>query len=81
MMYNNRFVLSVLHDGSPLREFGSRSNRKVSMPFNSEYKIRLRNKNDRACTARVFVDGTKLSSFGDIILQPGGYTDLEKSLE
>lgn len=77
-MYKEKFVLSVLHSGSPLREFGPHYDKKVSMPFNSEYAIRLRNKNDRSCTARIFIDGTKLSSFGDIILQRNGYVDVER---
>lgn len=78
MMYRDKFVLSVLHKGSPLREFGPQHERKVSMPFNSEYVIRLRNKNDRACTARVFVDGANLSSFGDIIIHQNSFVDLER---
>lgn len=79
-MYRDKFVLSVLRNGSPLREFGPQHDRKVSMPFDSEYMIRLRNKNDKACSARVFIDGTDISNFGDFIIQPGAYVDLERFL-
>jgi len=51
-MYKDKFVLSVLHDGSPVKETGRRSKKEIAIPFDSEYKVRLKNKNDRSCTAR-----------------------------
>lgn len=77
-MYNQKFVLSIIHDGRPVKESGSGSNRQVAIPFGSEYKIRLKNKNDRDCTARVLVDGVPVSNFGDIIVSAGGTVDLER---
>ncbi len=77
-MYSNKFVLSIIHDGHPVKETGSWANKEVAIPFNSEYKIRLKNKNDRSCTARVFVDGKKVSGLGDFIITRGSSTDLER---
>jgi len=77
-MYKDKFVLSIISDGHPVKESGSRGNRQVVVPFGSEYKIRLKNKNDRSCTARVTIDGTPVSNFGDIIVNAGGTVDLER---
>jgi len=80
-MYKDKFVLSVLHDGHPVREFGNWSNKKVALPFDSEYKIRLKNKNDRGCTARVFIDGKQVSKLGDFIINANGTIDLERFVD
>ena len=77
-MYKDKFVLSVIHDGHPIKESGKRGNRQVSIPFESEYKIRLKNKNDRSCTAKITIDGTPVSNFGDVIVNAGGTIDLER---
>jgi hypothetical protein len=80
-MYKNKFVLSIIHDGCPVREdeyCGIGSSRQVVIPFGDEYIIRLKNKNDRGCTARITIDGTPVSSFGDIIINNGGTVDLER---
>lgn len=80
-MYKDKFVLSVIHDGHPVKETGKKWNREVAIPFDSEYKIRLKNKNDRSCTARVFIDGKRVSQLGDIILSAGGTIDLERYID
>jgi hypothetical protein len=77
-MYKDKFVLSIIHDGRPVKEIGHRQNKEVVIPFDSEYKIRLKNKNDRDCTAEVLIDGKKVSSLGDIIISAGGTIDLER---
>lgn len=78
MAYDSQFVLCVLHDGSPVREI----NGKASIPFNSEYKIRLKNKHSNLrAKARVWVDGRKASGLGDFILNPGETLDLERFLD
>jgi hypothetical protein len=78
MAYDSQFVLCVLHDGSPVREI----NGKVSIPFSSEYKIRLKNKHPNLrAKARVWVDGRKASGLGDFILGPGETLDLERFLD
>lgn len=77
-MYKDKFVLSVIHDGHPVKETGGRSRKEVVVPFNSEYKIRLKNKNDRSCTAKVFIDDKQVSQLGDFIIHAGGTVDLER---
>jgi len=80
-MYKDRFVLSIIHDGYPVKETGRRYNRQVALPFDSEYKIRLKNKNNRSCTARVFIDGKKVSALGDFIISANGRIDLERFVD
>ena len=78
MAYDSSFVLCVLHEGSPVREI----NGQVSIPFQSEYKVRLKNKHGYLRTkARVWIDGRKVSNLGDFILKPGETLDLERFLD
>ncbi len=78
MMYNEQFVLCVLHNGSPVREI----DRAVSLPYHSEYKIRLKNKNfSLRARAKVWIDGREVSNIGDFILNPGETVDLERVLD
>jgi len=77
-MYNNKFVLSIINNGYPIKESGSRSNKQVVIPFGSEYKIRLKNKNDRDCTAKVTIDGIPISNFGNIIVGAGDTVEIER---
>lgn len=78
MAYDSSFVLCVLHDGSPVREI----NGQVSIPFHSEYKVRLKNKHSYLrAKARVWIDGRKVSGLGDFILKPGETLDLERFLD
>ena len=81
MMYKDKFVLSIIHDGYPVKETGGRYNRQVALPFDGEYKIRLKNKNDRSCTARVFIDGKKVSMLGDFVITAKGSVDLERFVD
>jgi len=80
-MYFKKFVLSIIHDGYPVKETGSRYNRQVALPFDSEYKICLKNKNNRSCTARVFIDGKKVSMLGDFVITANGSVDLERFVD
>jgi len=86
-MYKDKFVLSVMYDGHPVKEVrrwrrkGNISSTEVAIPFDSEYKIRLKNKNDRSCTARVFIDGKRVSQLGDVIITSGGTIDLERYID
>lgn len=78
MAYDSQFVLAIMHNGSPVREI----NGKVTLPFHSEYKIRLKNKHSYLrAKARVWVDGRKASNLGDFILGPGETLDLERFLD
>lgn len=76
-MYNKQFVLAVLNNGSPVREIEGR----ITLPFGSEYKIRLKNKNNVRAKARVWIDGRQVSGLGDFILHAGETLDLERFLD
>ena len=76
-MYENRFVLSILHGGQPVREI----NKTVHLPYNSEYKIRLKNKHSVRAKVKVWIDGRQVSNLGDFILQAGATLDLERFLD
>lgn len=76
-MYKDKFVLSILHKDQPLRETAGGGRLKVTIPFNSEYVIRLKNKNDLDCTARVSIDGALIGHY-DVIVRAGGTVDLER---
>lgn len=81
-MYKDKFVLSIISGGGyPVKETGSSWNKEVAIPFDSEYKIRLKNKNSRSCTARVFIDDKRVSQLGDVILNAGGTIDLERYID
>lgn len=74
MMYSNNCVLAVLVNGTPCNELANGS---VPIPFNSEYVIRVRNKDKkRRVVAKVFVDGENVAKDG-IIVNPNSYVDLE----
>lgn len=74
MVYSNNCVLAVLVNGTPCNELANGS---VPIPFNSEYTIRVRNKDKkRRVVAKVFVDGENVAE-GGIIVPPNSYVDLE----
>ena len=74
---DNDFVLNIVHDGYPVNEI----DKQVAIPFNAEYKIRLKNGHDRKCTAKVFIDGALVSKLGDFIINAKGEIDLERFLD
>ena len=80
-MYKEKFVLSIVHGGYPVKETGSNYSRQVAIPFDSEYKILLKNKNNRKCTASVFIDGKPVSKLGDFIINANGSLHLERFLD
>jgi len=78
MAYDEQFVLCVLHNGHPVREIGG----KVHLPFHSDYKVRVKNKNPfLRAKARIWIDGRQVSNLGDFILQPNETLDLERFLD
>jgi len=77
MVYDSQFVLCVLHKGAPVREIGG----KIHLPFHSEYKVRLKNKNNVRAKVRVWIDGRQVSNLGDFILQPNAIMDLERFVD
>ncbi len=74
MVYSNRFVMCVLHDGKPQPET---ANGIVRLPFSAEYALRFRNKNDRRCGVKLFIDGECVSD-GCYVVDAGGVIDIRR---
>lgn len=74
MVFSNNCVLAVLVNGTPSQEL---ANGTVPIQFNSEYVIRVRNKDKkRRVVAKVFVDGENVAE-GGVVINPNSYVDLE----
>ena len=73
-MFKNNFVMCVLHNGNVLDEI----DRKLKIPFGSEYKVRLINKNTKRCACDLFMNGEKVGRF---ILNPGETSDIERFID
>lgn len=79
MAYDSQFAICVLHNGRVLRENNSGV---AYIPYNGEYKVRLKNKHPfLRAKARVSIDGRSVSNLGDFILQAGETLDLERFLD
>ena len=64
MVYSNKFVLAVLYKGKPQKELG---NGVVQLPFNGEYTLRLRNRNNRRAVVKIYIDGENVSGDGYLV--------------
>ena len=71
------FTLTVLKDNKPVRVFDGR----VAIPFDTEYKLRLKNNHQRRCSATVYIDGAKVSEIGDFVIDGNDKLDLERFLD
>ena len=76
-MYNNKFVLTVIQNGQIIKEL---ENGQVNIPFNSEYKIRLRNKHSRRAVCKLHIDGENVSG-GGFIIEANSFVDIERTVE
>ena len=74
-MYNDGFVIAVKVGDRFVEE---RSNGTFVMPFDSEYSIRLKNRNSRKAIARVYIDGEEVNELGKFILDANATLDLER---
>ena len=81
MAYNNKFVVSVLVSGKPLRELNVQGKRTCTIPFGSEYKIRIKNRNNIRAMASLSIDGTDVLCGKRIILGPNETVDLERFVD
>lgn len=64
MVYSSHFVLAVLVDGKPQKEFHDGT---VPIQFGSEYALRFRNKNNRRAVVKFTIDGENVSGNGYVI--------------
>ncbi len=87
------FALSVVLDGSPVRELvdvppsndfdyvWKKGTNEVALPFHSEYFLRLKNGHGLRATAKIYIDGALVSQLGDIVVPANGKVDLERFLD
>jgi hypothetical protein len=77
-MYSNGFVVSVKINGVTV---GEKDNFKVAMPFDTEYSLMLKNRNDRKAVAKVYIDGEEVTKTGKLILDANSTLNLERYIE
>lgn len=88
-MYKDKFILSIIDSEEHVARETSykgtnylyKGYKTVILPFNSEYKVRLKNKNNRSCAVRLFIDGKVVSNLGDIIVASNSRIDLERFID
>lgn len=79
MAYANQFVASIVLNNQIQREFKKDGNRTVQLPFDSEYKIKVQNKNSFKALVDVQIDGVSIFSSGkQLQLAPYQSVDLER---
>jgi hypothetical protein len=78
MAYANNFVASILINNKPQREFQKDGDRTCYIPFDTEYQIRLKNKNSLRCKVQVDIDGMSATGNSAIVLDSYGTLDLER---
>ena len=76
-MYNSGFVCCIKINGKSVEE----KDGKAILPFNSEYSIMLKNRNDRKAVAKVFIDGEDVTKTGKLILDANTSINLERYVE
>lgn len=77
MVYQNNYVLCILHNGQVLREV----NGEVYLPFDSEYVIRVKNKSSVRCGITIKVDGSYIHPPNVKLIVPAcGTLDLERMM-
>ena len=68
------FVCNVILNDKPVKEV----NGVVVVPFESEYKLLLKNNNHRRASAHITIDGSPISSMGDLIIPAHADVTLER---
>lgn len=82
MAYQQGFVVSVIHNGKPVREFqGEDGIRSCILPFDSKYALRLKNNTCDHALVSVSIDSTPVVTGGEIVLEPGDGFDLERFVD
>lgn len=76
-MYQNGFVASIKINDRTVEEKDS----KVVMPFDTEFSIMLKNRNDRKAVARIYIDGEEITKKGRVIIDANSSVDIERYLD
>lgn len=80
--YAHGYVVSIIGpSGQPIRESNEVGDRTIRLPYESEYKIRIKNKNSVRCKAQVLVDGMDIAPGKFFIVRPNESVDLERFLQ
>ena len=75
-MYRNGFIIAVKNDrGQVLREAEGQH---VYLPFNSEYKIFLKNDHPRRALVKIRIDGTDILGGQGLVLSPFSESEIER---
>lgn len=73
MVYSNKFVVAVKHNGKVLRDGGG----VVRLPFGADYSLLLKNKNSVRALVDVEIDGQDVLDGHSLIIGPNEATTLE----
>jgi hypothetical protein len=77
MMYSDRLVVVIKVDGKVLRESGD----VVTLPFNSEYEVFIKNMNSVRAMVKVTVDGVDATEGCKLIVDANDSTSLERFIK
>lgn len=79
MAFQNGFILSIIHNNIPIREYNCDNERTCQVPFGSEYKIRLKNKSGARAFADISIDGMSIFPPGEqLFIRDRQTIDLER---
>ncbi len=81
MAFASGFVVSVIHNNKPLREVNNCGERVARLAFDSEYKLRLKNKTNGRALASIHIDGTDIMNGSQLIINSGETIDLERFVD
>lgn len=76
-MYQNGLVVTIKINGKTVEE----KDCKVVIPFNSEYSLMLKNRNDRKAVARIYIDGEEVTKKGSLIIDANGSINVERFID
>lgn len=77
----DQFVVSIIQNDKPLREYNENNTRVCHVPFESEYKVRIKNKSFKRAMATISIDGTDAMGSRKLILEPHQTIDVERFVE
>jgi len=87
MMHYDQYVVAITNpNGKAYREFESERltngrKSKIYLPFDSEYKILIKNNSDRRAKLTIDLDGTSISGMGGLILDAYKTESLERFVD
>ena len=76
-MYQNGFVVAVKINGKTVEE----KDNGIIIPFNSEYSLMLKNRNDRKAVARIYIDGKEVTEKGRLIIEANSSINVERFID